>query len=538
MNGIAGIYSNSLTALSLPSEAQVRINQQRALFVRLTDDSGNYVAPGGGTTDSASWTVAVSSFNPVGGVFNDSATVLSSGTQGTARLTNNRAMHVNVRDHLGNEATLTGNSLNVNVTNGAAGGTSMADKAAFTVGTTNGTPAFGLARTDQPDLVVDATGVSFASTLRRGLHVNLRTQTGTELLGQKAMAGSVPVVLASDQAAFPVTVTGTVTANAGTNLNTSLLALDTSVNGILLAQGSTTSTQKGPIVQGAVTTSPPTYTTAQTSPLSLDTSGNLRVAVLNTPAVSQSGTWNIGTVTTVTTVSTVSAVSALTCAAANAKVDIGLINAVTPLMGSGVMGTGSLRVTIASNNDPLTVAQATAANFNATVVQATASNFNAQVVGSVASAAADSGNPVKVGGVYLSGPGTAATTGNRVNQLVDAQGSQVVVGAPVAWVNTQLTTITASVSETTIVTAGAAGVFNDLAQLILTNSSATACSVTIKDATAGTNRMIIDLAANGGAVIPFPVVNHPQAVAANNWTATCGTSVTSIHITAITIQRK
>ena len=43
-------------------------------------------------------------------------------------------------------------------------------------------------------------------------------------LGQKNMAGSAPVVLASDQAAIPVT------ANAGTNLNTSLLALETGGN--------------------------------------------------------------------------------------------------------------------------------------------------------------------------------------------------------------------------------------------------------------------------------------------------------------------
>lgn len=74
-----------------------------------------------------------------------------------------------------------------------------------------------------------------------------------------------------------LTVSGTVTANAGTNLNTSALALDTSVNGLLLSQGSTTAAQKGPLIQGAVTTGAPTYTTAQTSPISLDTSGNVRV---------------------------------------------------------------------------------------------------------------------------------------------------------------------------------------------------------------------------------------------------------------------
>jgi hypothetical protein len=50
------------------------------------------------------------------------------------------------------------------------------------------------------------------------------------------------------------------------------------------AQGSTTSGQNGILAQGAVTTAAPTYTTGQTSPLSLDTSGNLRVAATFTPS--------------------------------------------------------------------------------------------------------------------------------------------------------------------------------------------------------------------------------------------------------------
>ena len=197
-------------------------------------------------------------------------------------------------------------------------------------------------------------------------------------LGQKAMAASTPVTVSSDQAAFPVT------ANAGTNLNTSALALDATltsgsqktqvvsgsnaltINGsgqaaiqnppnldvasstlatsanqtngnqisilkagakgttvaalvtsnpidantqalhvdgskvtqpisaaslplptgasteaslakLTLTQGSTTSGQSGPIIQGAVTTSAPSYSTGQTSPLSLTTVGALRV---------------------------------------------------------------------------------------------------------------------------------------------------------------------------------------------------------------------------------------------------------------------
>lgn len=65
-------------------------------------------------------------------------------------------------------------------------------------------------------------------------------------LGQKVMTSSIPVVIASD-------------------------------NGIIVAQSSTTSGQAGTLIQGAVTTSAPSYTTAQTNPLSLDTSGRLRI---------------------------------------------------------------------------------------------------------------------------------------------------------------------------------------------------------------------------------------------------------------------
>jgi hypothetical protein len=58
--------------------------------------------------------------------------------------------------------------------------------------------------------------------------------------------------------------------------------------GLSISQGSTTSGQKGILVQCAVTTAAPSYTTAESSPCSLDTSGNLRVNI-GSPTVSVSG---------------------------------------------------------------------------------------------------------------------------------------------------------------------------------------------------------------------------------------------------------
>lgn len=60
------------------------------------DSGGGGGSSGGGLSvlDNSSWTNNSSNFTPNGGVFNDSATALSSGNQGTVRLNAHREMHV------------------------------------------------------------------------------------------------------------------------------------------------------------------------------------------------------------------------------------------------------------------------------------------------------------------------------------------------------------------------------------------------------------------------------------------------------------
>lgn len=97
----------------------------------------------------------------------------------------------------------------------------------------------------------------------------------------------------------------------------------------------------------------------------------------------------------------------------------------------------------------------------------------------------------------------------------------------------QVTTITSSTAETTIVTAAAAS-FIDIYGLIISNSSATACEVTIKDATAGTTVTTFEVNASDTKGFMLPTTAAVQQTAVNNnWTATCGTSVASIKITAL-----
>lgn len=116
--------------------------------------------------------------------------------------------------------------------------------------------------------------------------------------------------------AAPLPVSGTVTANAGTNLNTSALATSANqTNGaqlVKLFDGSNVGTIKA----------------ASTAAIATDTALVVAISPNNTVPVSL---------------------------ASNQSVNESQINGVAPLMGNGVTGTGSQRVTIASDNTAFSV---------------------------------------------------------------------------------------------------------------------------------------------------------------------------------------
>lgn len=152
------------------------------------------------------------------------------------------------------------------------------------------------------------------------------------------------------------------------------------------------------------------------------------------------------------------------------------------------------------------------------------------VGGDTASGSADANNPVKIGGVARTSNPTAVTNAQRVNAIFDKLGKQVVVGAIRDMKGVQKTSISAT-TETTVVTAGAAGVFNDVYAIVVTNKSAVNLFVDFKDATAGTTRMT--LAAPASDTRGFTVAVDSamvQAVAANNWTATLSGTPTSASV--------
>ena len=132
-----------------------------------------------------------------------------------------------------------------------------------------------------------------------------------------------------------------------------------------------------------------------------------------------------------------------------------------------------------------------------------------------------------------------ATDGNTIQVMLDKAGRVVTANGHVRdLIAVQTTTIAASVSETTIITAAGASVFADLCFLAITmGTTPTACTATLKDATAGTIRGVYDLPATTGqgVVLPFPIP-LPQAVANNNWTITLSSASPTVHINAVFIK--
>lgn len=182
--------------------------------------------------------------------------------------------------------------------------------------------------------------------------VNLTKVGGASFaLGQQVAAAALPVVLTAAQIST-LTPLGTVAVTQATSpWVVSGAVTEASLDAALISQETTTSGIKGLTVFGAVTTNAPSYTNAKSDALSLDTSGLLRISLKDTPA---------NTNKLLVTPDSVAL-------PANQSVNVSQMNGATTAMGSGIMGTGVQRVAIASDNDPLTVKQATGTNLHVVV---------------------------------------------------------------------------------------------------------------------------------------------------------------------------
>jgi len=310
--------------------------------------------------------------------------------------------------------------------------------------------ASGTGAATSTDVTVTSTGLLTTSGF---------TQGATPQLAVYQVANSVEVKvgqMTADNPTFALTVPGTYRVKRPAVAVALEVVSDVSGAGsAAVTQGSTTSGQSGDLVQGAVTTAAPTYTTAQTNPLSLTTGGALRT-------------------------------------------DLATIAGTAVATGAGT-STNAMRVVFA----------------NTVAAQA--------LWGQGATAATAPANAVQAGGVAATANPTAVTGGQMVGEMTDKLGKQVTVAeAPREMRACQYTQLS-STGETTVVTAGAAGVFNDIYSVDIDTGGTVAATITLKDATGGSTRKIYNYPAGAAAQ---PSIHHvytppwPQTTSAANWTMT------------------
>lgn len=156
-------------------------------------------------------------------------------------------------------------------------------------------------------------------------------------------------------------------------------ALDSSVNGLLIAQAAALGTNKGTLAMASCVTGTPSFTAGNIYPCTVDTEGALRVNVVE-------GSGGGGTSLTD---NTTDARGGFSITPAGARVE--------------------------STDPTLTAGNISAISLNP------AGYLRVVAGGNVASGAADAGNPTKIGGVYHSTPVTL-TDGNRVDLQTDVNG--------------------------------------------------------------------------------------------------------------------
>ena len=153
------------------------------------------------------------------------------------------------------------------------------------------------------------------------------------------------------------------------------------------------------------------------------------------------------------------------------------------------------------------------------------------IAGGVAHNAVDTAgnNPAKGGAQARQTNPTAVADADVTNLIADDIGRQLIkLNAPRDLQVRQTTTLTTT-GETTILTAGAGGIFHEIDAIVVTNTSATDVRVDFRDATAGSVIFSLYARANDmrGVALPCPI---PQAAAANNWTAQLSGAVTDVRI--------
>lgn len=136
---------------------------------------------------------------------------------------------------------------------------------------------------------------------------------------------------------------------------------------------------------------------------------------------------------------------------------------------------------------------------------------------------------VSAGMVANTLPNTAAQAASA-NMLVDNVGRQVFTPIAPRSLIFGSTNAVQTTAETTIIQSAGAGIFNDITNIILTNGSATATTVSFRDSAAGSVKFT--LLAPATSTVNLSSISPPliQSAAATLWTVQCSTAVTNLTV--------
>ncbi len=242
--------SVSATAAGVPAQATYIGGNKSGTLTGVSLDGSGYlnvnVQAGGANAsvlvDDAAFTVATSSLTVVGGVYNDSAAAATSGHADAARLSQNRGLHVNLRNNAGTEIGTASTPVQVSLANTGANATKLlvtpdsvalpanqSVNVAQVAGATTSTAASGIQLVGMADGTGNAlTSNSATYTAKKALDANLLGTLGTAF----STAGKVDVK-GADGDVF-------VRQTTGSNLHTVIDAGTAVIGHVIIDSGSTT----------------------------------------------------------------------------------------------------------------------------------------------------------------------------------------------------------------------------------------------------------------------------------------------------------
>jgi hypothetical protein len=420
----------------------------------------------------------------------------------TASGSNHQPLDVVIYDTSGNAITSFGGS----------GGTAQGDKTGFTEGTTNFTPVGGVYNETISGDPTEDQAAAARITAKRAVHTNLRNASGTEIGTSSNPIRTDPTGTTTQP------VSGTVTANAGTG-NFSANTAQVGGNTVNTGTGNAgTGTQRIVIASDQ----PVIPISDNSGSLTVDNGGTF--GVQDSQVVADNAAFTDGT-TKVFMGGYVFDETAGTSLTENDAAASRIDSKRAQVLVLEDETTRGRRLTITSSNAAKVDGSGVTQPVSGTV---TASN----TAGDVAHDSADSGNPVKVGGVARSSEITAVANGDRANLVTDLVGKLITL--PYCNPENLLAGSTSDItgtSNTSIIAPQGASVRIYVTSLIVTNSHATVGTwVNVKD---GTTTIYTGYAAavGGGFAVTLPTPLRLTANTALN--AACETTGSNTRVSAV-----